>query len=179
MGLCLIMYLTINWHEAGHFPSPCHFWIRFCQLSFHRLFSNFFGGENWHESGWFDTLSSSLILIKGAPGSKDVHFSCSLSSCQLGLSNGWPVNKIKWSRYENKALKQLHTIYILNTYIWIFLQTNCWTRQFMSRFHLDQKARVGHPIVNSQTRNATCPGFFSQPVCFLSGLSWPSFDAAR
>ena len=29
-------------------------------------FPNFFGGENWHQSGYFDTLPSSLSLIKVA-----------------------------------------------------------------------------------------------------------------
>ena len=23
-----------NWHETGHFPPACSFWIRFCQLNF-------------------------------------------------------------------------------------------------------------------------------------------------
>ena len=30
-------------------------------------FPNFFGGENWHQSAYFDTLSSSLSIIKIAP----------------------------------------------------------------------------------------------------------------
>ena len=46
------------------FLSPCHFWIRFCQLNFYQKFPNFFGGENWHQSDYFDTLLSSLSLIK-------------------------------------------------------------------------------------------------------------------
>ena len=25
--------LNPNWHEVGHFPPPCPFWIRFCQLN--------------------------------------------------------------------------------------------------------------------------------------------------
>ena len=33
-------YLNPNWHEGGHFPPPCLFWIRFCQLSFYQNFSN-------------------------------------------------------------------------------------------------------------------------------------------
>jgi hypothetical protein len=35
----------------------------------------FFGGENLHQSGYFDTLPSSLSLIKlSLGGSKDEHF---------------------------------------------------------------------------------------------------------
>ena len=30
-----------NWHEGGHFPPPCPFWNRFCQLNFHQKFPNF------------------------------------------------------------------------------------------------------------------------------------------
>ena len=47
----------------GILLSPCPFWIRFCQLNFFQKFPNFFGGENWHQSGYFD---SSLSLIKVA-----------------------------------------------------------------------------------------------------------------
>jgi hypothetical protein len=39
-----------NWHEGGHFPHPCPFWIKFCQLNSYQLFPNFFGGENLHQS---------------------------------------------------------------------------------------------------------------------------------
>ena len=31
-----------NWHEGGHFPPPCPFWIKFCQLNFYQKFPNFF-----------------------------------------------------------------------------------------------------------------------------------------
>ena len=40
-----------NWHEAGHFPPPCLFWIRLCQLNFYQKFPNFFGDKNWHQLG--------------------------------------------------------------------------------------------------------------------------------
>ena len=40
-----------NWHEAGHFYPPCNFGIGFCQLNLYQKFPNFFGGENWHQSG--------------------------------------------------------------------------------------------------------------------------------
>ena len=40
------MMFNPNWHEAGHFPPPCPFWIKFCQLNFYQKFPNFFGGEN-------------------------------------------------------------------------------------------------------------------------------------
>ena len=42
-------------------------WIRFFQLNFFQKFPNSFGGENWDKSGYFDTLPSSLSLIKDAP----------------------------------------------------------------------------------------------------------------
>ena len=29
-----LIMINPNWHEGGHFPPPCFFWIRFCQLSF-------------------------------------------------------------------------------------------------------------------------------------------------
>ena len=45
--------------------------------------SKLFWGENWHQSGWFDTLPSSCSLIKmPLDGAKDEHFSCFHSSCQ-------------------------------------------------------------------------------------------------
>ena len=40
------------------------FWIRFCQLIF---LSKLFEGENWHQSGYFDTLPSLLSPLKFAP----------------------------------------------------------------------------------------------------------------
>ena len=44
---------------------PCPFldvsWI------FFKNFQTFFGGENWHQSGYFDTMPSSLSLTKVGP----------------------------------------------------------------------------------------------------------------
>ena len=37
----LIFIFNPNWHEAGHFPPPCPFWIRFCQLNLSKI-SNLF-----------------------------------------------------------------------------------------------------------------------------------------
>ena len=50
-------------------------------------FPNFFGGEKLYQSGYFDTLLSSLSLIKVVVWrlSKDEHFPCFPSSCQTGL----------------------------------------------------------------------------------------------
>ena len=58
----LYNFINPNWHEAGHFYPPCKFGIGFCQLN---------------------------LLLGGV---KDEHFSCFLSSCQLGLSD--PANLI-------------------------------------------------------------------------------------
>ena len=56
------------WHGGGRgiFLSPCPFWIRFCQQIFFQKSSNFFGNENRHQSSYFDTLPSSLSLLKVA-----------------------------------------------------------------------------------------------------------------
>ena len=40
-----------NWHEAGNFPLPVFFGLDFWQLNFYQKFPNFFGSENWHQSG--------------------------------------------------------------------------------------------------------------------------------
>ena len=42
--LCMIYVLIVNpnWHEGGHFPPPCPFWMRFCQLNFYQKFPTFF-----------------------------------------------------------------------------------------------------------------------------------------
>ena len=40
-----------NWQETGHFYPSCSFRIGFCQLNLYQKFPNFFGGENWHQSG--------------------------------------------------------------------------------------------------------------------------------
>ena len=57
------------WHgrRGGAFLSPCPCWIRFFQLIFFQKFPNFFGGKNLQQSGYFDTLSSLLSLIKVVP----------------------------------------------------------------------------------------------------------------
>ena len=63
IDICDSPYLALE----GILLSPCPIWIRFCQLIFFQKFPNFFGGENWHQSGYFDTLSSSWSFIKVAP----------------------------------------------------------------------------------------------------------------
>ena len=46
-----------------------------------------FWGENWHQLGWFNTLTSLLNPLEMSLGSaKDNPFSCFHNSCQLGLS---------------------------------------------------------------------------------------------
>ena len=62
----ILLALNLNWREGGHFPPPCPFWIRFCQLNFYQKFLNFFGGQ---------TLG----------GAKDDHFSCFHSSGLTGV----------------------------------------------------------------------------------------------
>ena len=52
---------------GGIFLSPCPCWIRFCQLNFFSKISKLFGVDNCHHSGYFEILSSSLILIKVTP----------------------------------------------------------------------------------------------------------------
>ena len=66
--------------------SPCPFWIGFCQLNFYQKYPNYFGGENCHQSGLFDTLPSWMGLIKiPLSGPKDEHFNLFHCSCQWGL----------------------------------------------------------------------------------------------
>ena len=36
-------------------------------VDFFQKFPNFFGGENWHQLGYFDTLPRTVSLIKVAP----------------------------------------------------------------------------------------------------------------
>ena len=51
-------------------------------------FLNFFGGENWDQSGYFDTLTSSFSLYKRCVflgSSKVEHFSCFVILCLTGL----------------------------------------------------------------------------------------------
>ena len=62
----LIMINPI-WHGRGYFYPLVLFWLRFCQLIFFQKFPNFFGGENLHQLGYFDTQPSSLSLIKVVP----------------------------------------------------------------------------------------------------------------
>ena len=82
-----LVHFNPIWHEAGHFYLPCNLGIGFCQLNLYQKFPNFFGDENWHQSG-FDTPPSSLSLTKMLlDGAKDEHFSCFLSLCQLELTS--------------------------------------------------------------------------------------------
>ena len=53
--------------QGGTFLSPCSCWIRFCQLNLFQKLTNFFKGENLHQLGYFETLPSSLSLIKVVP----------------------------------------------------------------------------------------------------------------
>ena len=53
---------------------PRHFWIGFCQLIFIKNFQTFLEVK-------IDINRVNLLL----GGAKDEHFSCFLSSCQLGL----------------------------------------------------------------------------------------------
>ena len=46
---------------------PLFFLDQILSANFFQKFPNFFGGKNWHESGYFDTLPSSLSLIKVVP----------------------------------------------------------------------------------------------------------------
>ena len=41
--------------------------LSFLDQNFYQKFPNFYGGENWHQSGWFETLISSLNLMKKCP----------------------------------------------------------------------------------------------------------------
>ena len=43
--------------------TPCPFWIRFCLLIFYQTFPNFFGGENWRQSYWFDRVALKMSII--------------------------------------------------------------------------------------------------------------------
>ena len=71
-----------NWH----FPPLLLFGSDFVSWFFYQKVLNFFGSKNWHQSGYFDTLSSLLSLIKVAlRSSKDEHFTCFHMSCQTGL----------------------------------------------------------------------------------------------
>ena len=45
------LLLNPNWHEGGHFPPPCPFLTKFCQLNLYQKFPNFSGGEKWDQSG--------------------------------------------------------------------------------------------------------------------------------
>ena len=57
--------LTFNpvWHRGETLLSLSSIWIRICHLIFPQNFPNFFGGENWYHSGYFDTLPSSLVIL--------------------------------------------------------------------------------------------------------------------
>ena len=48
--------------------------------------SKLFAGENWHQSGYFDTQLIESYKKLPLGGSKDEHFSCFPTSCQTGLS---------------------------------------------------------------------------------------------
>ena len=64
---CTTYYLTL-FGTGGYFYPLVLFGLDFVSWILYQKFPNFFGGENWHQSGWFDTLpSSTLSLIKLAP----------------------------------------------------------------------------------------------------------------
>ena len=56
----------LNLTRPWAFLSVSTFWIGFCQLNFYQNFSNFFGGESWHQLGYFDILLNLLSLTKVA-----------------------------------------------------------------------------------------------------------------
>ena len=63
-----------------------------------------FGGENWHESSYFDTLPSLLSFLKlPLGGAKDEHFSFFQRSCQLGFNLG-KVKRQKKDTYHFEFL---------------------------------------------------------------------------
>ena len=69
MHNCISCFLSIKpliGMRQGTF-TPCNFGIGLCQLNLYQKFPNCFGGENWHQLDSFDTLPSSLSLIKFAP----------------------------------------------------------------------------------------------------------------
>ena len=66
---------------------PLSFLDQIFSAHFFSKISIFCGGENWHESVYFDTLPSSLSLVKVAHRSSNNElFSCFHMSCQTGLS---------------------------------------------------------------------------------------------
>ena len=66
--------------------SSCSCWIKFCHLNFFQKFPNFFGGENWHQMGYFDIKLSLIKVASGLGGSKDDQFSCFPALSQAGLN---------------------------------------------------------------------------------------------
>ena len=62
----LLVWLTLIGMRQGTFHALVLF-EQICQLNLYQKFPNFFEGENWHQSGEFDTLPSSLSLVKDAP----------------------------------------------------------------------------------------------------------------
>ena len=81
-----------NWHEGGHFPPPCPFWIRFCQLNFYQKFPIFLEVKIDINRVNLTPRQAHWVLQKMLLGSaKDEKLSCFLSSCQLGLIVGSKV----------------------------------------------------------------------------------------
>ena len=74
-----------NWHEAGHFPPPVLFESDFVSWIFTK---NFQTSINWVN---LTARQAHWVLWKmSIGGSKDEHFPCFHSSCQLGLTRATP-----------------------------------------------------------------------------------------
>ena len=67
--------------------STCHSWIRVFSADFLSKLSKLFGGESWHQLGWFEHPAKLIENYKKMPlgGDKNEHFTCFHSSCQWGL----------------------------------------------------------------------------------------------
>ena len=69
---CGMVSINPNWHEGGHFPHPCLFWIKFSQLSF--FYQNFLEVKIAINRVNLTKLPNSLNLIKNAPRLKMIFF---------------------------------------------------------------------------------------------------------
>ena len=91
-----------NWHEAGHFPPPCPFWIRFCQLKFYKKFPNFLEVKiDVNRVNLTPCWAHWVLLKMPLGGAKDEHVSCFHSSCQWGLSKLPKWTNLKWISLES------------------------------------------------------------------------------
>ena len=95
-----------NWHEAGFFPFLVLFGSYFWQLNFYKKIPNFCGGGNWHQSGWFDTLPSSLSLIKKC-------FKLHLTFKKVSHSYSWPYRiQNCLSIFHNNSFQMKFSIFV-------------------------------------------------------------------